>query len=174
MERAAQAVLDARAQFMGEGARASARFNVESSSGSHSTGTPSPVPAVKRPEGRAPGSTLADLYDPVAMPPSLSKAHTELDRAVDRCYRKEPFPSDRARVEYLFQLYEQLSAPLSAAANAKPKRAIRKPAYAKSPSAPVDPSLTPEKSYGDAAHYYSGKEDSPPYRTSTNNQTKGD
>ncbi len=57
-------------------------------------------------------STLADLYDPVAMPPALAKAHTELDRAVDRCYRKDPFPSDRARVEYLFQLYEQLTAPL--------------------------------------------------------------
>ena len=41
---------------------------------------------------------------------------------MDRCYRKEPFPSDRARVEYLFQLYEQLTAPLVAAAAAKPKR----------------------------------------------------
>jgi hypothetical protein len=27
---------------------------------------------------------------------------------VDRCYRPEPFPSDRHRVEYLFALYEQL------------------------------------------------------------------
>jgi hypothetical protein len=44
--------------------------------------------------------------------PALAKANTELDRAVDRCYRKEPFPSDRARVECLFQLYEQLTAPL--------------------------------------------------------------
>jgi hypothetical protein len=30
-----------------------------------------------------PGSPLADLYDPVAMPPKLVKAHAELDRAVD-------------------------------------------------------------------------------------------
>ena len=44
-----------------------------------------------------PGSTLADLYDPVAMPPALAKAHAELDRAVDRDYRKDPFASDRAR-----------------------------------------------------------------------------
>jgi hypothetical protein len=56
--------------------------------------------------------TLADLYDPLAMPPKLLKAHEELDRAVDLCYRKEPFPTDRHRVEYLFQLYEQLTAPL--------------------------------------------------------------
>ena len=100
------------------------------------------------------------------MPPALTKAHTELDRAVDRCYRQEPFPSDRARVEYLFQLYEQLTAPLIAAAAAKPKRARGgKGAYAKPPPAPADPGLTAEKSYGDSAHYYSGKEDSPPYRT---------
>jgi hypothetical protein len=58
------------------------------------------------------GATLADLYDPVAMPPVLAKAHAELDRAVDRCYRKETFANDRARVEFLFALYEQLTAPL--------------------------------------------------------------
>lgn len=56
--------------------------------------------------------TLADLYDPVTMPPGLVKAHADLDRAVDRCYRKEPFPNDRARVEHLFALYEKLAAPL--------------------------------------------------------------
>jgi hypothetical protein len=67
-----------------------------------------------------PDATLADLYDPVAMPPKLVKAHAELDRAVDRCYRAEPFPSDRHRVEYLFALYEQLTAPLTMAK--KPKR----------------------------------------------------
>jgi hypothetical protein len=36
--------------------------------------------------------------------------------AGDRCYRPEPFPSERHRVEYLFALYEQLIAPLVAAA----------------------------------------------------------
>jgi hypothetical protein len=58
-----------------------------------------------------PNATLADLYDPLAMPASLVKAHATLDRAVERCYRKEPFSSDRARVEYLFSLYERLTAP---------------------------------------------------------------
>jgi hypothetical protein len=56
---------------------------------------------------------LANLYDPVSMPPRLAKAHEALDRAVDRCYRKDPFTTDRQRVEYLFALYEQLSAPLT-------------------------------------------------------------
>ncbi|MDR3229169.1 MAG: hypothetical protein LBT53_07145, partial [Puniceicoccales bacterium] len=57
-------------------------------------------------------STLADLYDPVAMPPALAKAHEKLDRAVDRAYCPAPFPDDRARVEHLFVLYEKLSTPL--------------------------------------------------------------
>lgn len=61
-----------------------------------------------------PDATLADLYDPIAMPPKLAKAHAALDKAVDRCYRKEPFKSDRDRVEHLFTLYEILTAPLIA------------------------------------------------------------
>jgi hypothetical protein len=36
--------------------------------------------------------------------------------------------------------------------------------YAAPPMKPVHPSLTPEQAYGDAAHYYSAKEESPPYR----------
>ena len=60
-----------------------------------------------------PGATLADLYDPISMPPKLAKAHEQLDRAVEKCYRPEPFQSDRQRVEFLFALYEQLTAPLT-------------------------------------------------------------
>lgn len=56
--------------------------------------------------------TLADLYDPLTMPPELLRAHAELDHAVEKCYRSEPFHSDRERVEYLFSLYEKLTAPL--------------------------------------------------------------
>ena len=59
-----------------------------------------------------PRSTLADLYDPSSMPSDLVKAHADLDRAVDRCYRTAPFTSDRQRVEFLFALYESLTAPL--------------------------------------------------------------
>lgn len=66
-----------------------------------------------------PGATLADLYDPHLMPADLRKAHRDLDAAVDRLYRREPFDSDRARVEHLFALYEKLAAPLIAASRAK-------------------------------------------------------
>jgi hypothetical protein len=65
-----------------------------------------------REEHLARGATLADLYDALAMPPKLVKAHAALDRAVDRCYRRQPFTSDRQRVEFLFALYERLTAPL--------------------------------------------------------------
>jgi hypothetical protein len=69
VEVAAQAILDARAQF--------------------------------------PDSSLADLYDPNTMPPILVKAHQYLDKAVDLCYRPQPFPSEAKRIEYLFELYEK-------------------------------------------------------------------
>lgn len=59
-----------------------------------------------------PESTLAQLYDPLLMPAELVHAHQRLDRAVERCYRAQPFASDRERVEFLFALYEQLTAPL--------------------------------------------------------------
>ena len=36
--------------------------------------------------------------------PPLFQAHQDLDLAMDRCYRPEPFPSERRRVEYLFGL----------------------------------------------------------------------
>ena len=59
-----------------------------------------------------PDSSLADLYDPLTMPPDLVKAHQTLDKAVDLCYRPQPFVSELNRIEYLFSLYEALSAPL--------------------------------------------------------------
>lgn len=65
------------------------------------------------------GATLADLYDPLTMPPGLAKAHAALDRAVDRCYRSQPFTSDRQRVEFLFSLYEKIATPLLAKCGAK-------------------------------------------------------
>jgi hypothetical protein len=65
---------------------------------------------------------LADLYGAESMPLPLRKAHRELDRAVDRCYRREPFATERQRVEFLFALYEKLSTPLLAAEKKKRKR----------------------------------------------------
>ncbi len=57
-------------------------------------------------------STLSELYDPRLMPADLLDAHERLDRAVDRCYRREPFTSDQSRVEHLFTQYEKIAAPL--------------------------------------------------------------
>lgn len=56
--------------------------------------------------------SLADLYHPLTMPPKLVKAHEELDKAVDLCYRPKSFKSEASRVEYLFKLYEQYTKPL--------------------------------------------------------------
>ena len=41
------------------------------------------------------------------MPPSLVKAHQELDKVVDLAYRPQPFPSEAKRMEFLFELYEK-------------------------------------------------------------------
>ncbi len=59
-----------------------------------------------------PDSSLADLYDPLTMPPKLVKAHHELDKAVDLCYRPQAFPNEAARIEYLFDLYNEYTMPL--------------------------------------------------------------
>ncbi len=61
-----------------------------------------------------PNSSLADLYDPLTMPPILVKAHNELDKAVDLAYRSQPFISDANRMEFLFELYEKYTAGLFA------------------------------------------------------------
>ena len=91
--------------------------------------------AVLAARARHPAASLADLYDPLTMPPELTKAHAELDRAVERCYRPEPFAADRDRVEFLFAEYERLTNPLTAGLGAKPKATRR---AAKPPPAPLE------------------------------------
>jgi len=59
-----------------------------------------------------PNSSLADLYDPLTMPPNLTKAHNELDKAVDLAYRPQAFTSEANRMEFLFDLYEKYTADL--------------------------------------------------------------
>jgi len=59
-----------------------------------------------------PNSSLADLYDPNTMPPALVKAHNSLDKAVDLCYRSQPFPNEAKRIEFLFELYDKYTAGL--------------------------------------------------------------
>ena len=62
-----------------------------------------------------PDNSLADLYDPISMPPALVKAHQELDKAVDIAYRPQPFITDAKRMEFLFELYEKYTADLFSA-----------------------------------------------------------
>lgn len=57
-----------------------------------------------------PNSSLADLYNPLTMPPALVKAHNELDKAVDAAYSKQAFTSEAKRMEFLFELYEKYTA----------------------------------------------------------------
>lgn len=59
-----------------------------------------------------PNSSLADLYDPLTMPPTLVKAHNELDKAVDLAYRPQPFTSEANRIVFLFELYEKYTVDL--------------------------------------------------------------
>ena len=54
-----------------------------------------------------PKSSLADLYDPLTMPPELLKAHQRLDTAVDSSYGRKSFKNDAERVAFLFELYRQ-------------------------------------------------------------------
>lgn len=56
-----------------------------------------------------PDSSLADLYDPLTMPPALLKAHQKLDKAVDAAYGKTSFKTEAERVAFLFELYQQLT-----------------------------------------------------------------
>lgn len=69
-----------------------------------------------------PNSSLADLYDPLTMPPALQKAHAALDKAVDLAYRPQPFSSEANRMVFLFELYEQYTADLFTVEKKKRKK----------------------------------------------------
>lgn len=60
-----------------------------------------------------PPATLADLYDPLTMPPDLLGAHQRLDAAVDAAYAlcggKKKWASEPERVAFLFARYQQLT-----------------------------------------------------------------
>jgi hypothetical protein len=68
-------------------------------------------------------ASLADLYDPLTMPPALLKAHQKLDAAVDAAYQpsggKKTYASDAERVAFLFELYQRISSLLPAPAAKK-------------------------------------------------------
>lgn len=93
IEKAAQKVLDVRAGFQNS--------------------SPSGRPARLNDQvGQGGASSLADLYNPLTMPPELVKAHNELDKAVDLAYRPQPFANETKRIEFLFELYDKYINPL--------------------------------------------------------------
>lgn len=58
-----------------------------------------------------PGVSLADMYNPLAMAPSLLKAHRVLDRAVDRAFgAKTPLETNEERLALLFKRYQEMTA----------------------------------------------------------------
>jgi hypothetical protein len=62
-----------------------------------------------------PDESLADLYDPLAMPRDLRKAHDRLDAVIDGLYRLKK-PSEAERLSRLGAEYAALAAPLEKAA----------------------------------------------------------
>ena len=71
-------------------------------------------------------SSLADLYDPLTMPPALLKAHQKLDTAVDAAYQpsggKKSYTSDAERVAFLFELYQRITSLLPMPAPKKTRK----------------------------------------------------
>ncbi len=65
-------------------------------------------------------ATLADLYDPLTMPPALVKAHARLDKAVDAAYGYKGRSTDAERVAFLFELYQKYTSLFEA--EVKPRR----------------------------------------------------
>jgi hypothetical protein len=157
----AQKVLAVRAEYLGVAADVSRRKLPSHALKTSQHGLTSAATPTKT-------ATLADLYDPLATPPALQKAHEELDRAVDKCYRPEPFTSERQRVEFLFALYEKLTAPLIAAA--KPKRAKKtKGLYSQKQPQLTDGKNTSPTEAAEAAFYnIMAKEEGTPYRAEKN------
>ncbi|HAU1639670.1 TPA: hypothetical protein JBJ29_15255, partial [Legionella pneumophila] len=54
-----------------------------------------------------PNSTLSDLYDPIAMPSDLVRAHDNLNRAVESAYGRLSFEGDAERLSFLLEKYEE-------------------------------------------------------------------
>ena len=71
-------------------------------------------------------SSLADLYDPMTMPPALLKAHQKLDTAYQPSGGKKSYASDAERVAFLFDLYQRITSLLPGAAVKKTRKAKSK------------------------------------------------
>lgn len=56
-----------------------------------------------------PNSSLADLYDPLAMPVELTEAHRKLDKVVDAAYGRHRHSGDETRLPVLLRRYTELT-----------------------------------------------------------------
>jgi hypothetical protein len=68
-------------------------------------------------------ATIADLYDPEAMPTDLRAAHDHNDEVLERIYIGRRFKNDTERLEKLFELYTKMTAE-QVPANKKNARAL--------------------------------------------------
>ena len=71
-------------------------------------------------------ANLAALYDPLTMPLELSKAHADLDKAVDKAYGYTGTDDDASRVAFMFALYERETNLLAKAAVKKHTNATKR------------------------------------------------
>lgn len=55
------------------------------------------------------GQSLAQMYSPLAMDDELLKAHTQLDKIIDRLFGFAKVPSEQARAQRLFERYVQMT-----------------------------------------------------------------
>ncbi len=60
-------------------------------------------------------ATIADLYDPAAMPVDLREAHERNDEVMERIYIGRRFKNDTERLDKLFELYTKTTAAKAAA-----------------------------------------------------------
>jgi hypothetical protein len=67
-------------------------------------------------------ATIADLYDPEAMPDDLRRAHEENDEVLERIYVGRRFRNDTERLEKLFELYTKMTADQPAGRVTKPRK----------------------------------------------------
>lgn len=76
-------------------------------------------------------ATIADLYDPQAMPDDLRRAHEANDEVLERIYIGRRFRNDTERLEKLFDLYTKMTADTAAKGKApkKGKRAGADPVH---------------------------------------------
>ncbi|MBZ9675244.1 class I SAM-dependent DNA methyltransferase [Mesorhizobium sp. ES1-1] len=64
-------------------------------------------------------ATIADLYDPGAMPADLREAHERNDEVLERIYIGRRFRNDTERLEKLFELYTKITASVGTAKKRK-------------------------------------------------------